>query len=243
MNKTATYDIRGFAISGFKNESQFLDFLFANKTVKTGALVAINAEKILTAETNAQLTELIQSAEFKYADGISIVRGIRKKFPGTEVSRIAGADLWLSLMQRAAKENTPVFLIGGKPETLQATETKLIESFGTLIVDRQDGYFTQEDEEALINRIKASGAKIVTVAMGSPKQELFIKACKEIYPNALYMGVGGTYDVFTGRVKRAPLIWQKWGLEWLYRLIRQPSRLSRQLKLFKFVYYYYFNKL
>ncbi|VEC58725.1 UDP-N-acetyl-D-mannosaminuronic acid transferase [Escherichia coli] len=94
------------------------------------------------------------------------------------------------------------------------------------IVGSQDGYFKPEQRQALFERIHASGAQIVTVAMGSPKQEIFMRDCRLVHPDALYMGVGGTYDVFTGHVKRAPKIWQTLGLEWLYRLLSQPSRIK-----------------
>ncbi len=94
-----------------------------------------------------------------------------------------------------------------------------------------------------MERVKASGASIVTVAMGSPRQELLIRDLYQVYPGALYMGVGGTYDVFTGRVKRAPLLWRKWGLEWLYRLLVQPTRWRRQIKLLRFLLYYYSGRL
>ncbi|CAH0221854.1 UDP-N-acetyl-D-mannosaminuronic acid transferase [Rahnella aquatilis] len=100
-----------------------------------------------------------------------------------------------------------------------------------------------EQREALFERVKSSGAAIVTVAMGSPKQEILMRDCRLVHPDALYMGIGGTYDVFTGHVKRAPKIWQNLGLEWLYRLILQPSRLRRQLKLLKFIRYYYTGRL
>lgn len=107
----------------------------------------------------------------------------------------------------------------------------------------QDGYFKPEERDALFERIRASGAKFVTVAMGSPKQELLMRDCRKVYPDALYMGVGGTYDVFTGHVKRAPKAWQDMGLEWLYRLLSQPTRWRRQFKLLKYVTYHYGNKL
>lgn len=111
------------------------------------------------------------------------------------------------------------------------------------IVGSQDGYFKPEQREILFNRIQASGAKIVTVAMGSPKQEIVIRDCRQVYPDALYMGIGGTYDVFTGHIKRAPKLWQRLGLEWLYRLLAQPSRIKRQVKLLRFLAYYYGGKL
>lgn len=242
-NNIPTYSIRGINLCGFYDMDHFINYLFSEPQVKTGSLVAINAEKVLTIESQPEIAELISRAEYKYADGISIVRSIRRKYPEAKVSRIAGADLWEGLMQRAGQEGTPVFLIGGKPEILEQTQAKLRAKWKVNIVGSQDGYFTAQQRDALFERVKASGAAIVTVAMGSPKQEVLMRDCQAVHPQALYMGIGGTYDVFTGHVKRAPKIWQKLGLEWLYRLIRQPSRLGRQLKLLKYLRYHYTGRL
>lgn len=239
----AKYSIRGIDISGFRHRAQFVDYLFNDNHMRTGTLIAINAEKVMTAEQDKTLRELIDAAEYKYADGISIVRSIRRKYPGADMQRIAGADLWEALMERAGKLGTPVFLIGGKPEILSEVEQKLKFQWNVNVVGSQDGYFRPEDRDALFERIRASGAKFVTVAMGSPKQELLMRDCRKVYPDALYMGVGGTYDVFTGHVKRAPKAWQNMGLEWLYRLLAQPTRWRRQFKLMKYVAYHYGNKL
>ncbi|WP_113626914.1 lipopolysaccharide N-acetylmannosaminouronosyltransferase [Pectobacterium peruviense] len=237
------YTIRGLPIHGFRNMGTFVDYLFAGERVETGTLVAINAEKVLTAEKDVALRTLLDRAEYKYADGISIVRSIRRKYPQADVTRIAGADLWEALMERAGKQGTPVFLVGGKADVLAQTEAKLRAQWNVNIVGSQDGYFTPEQRDALFERIRASGAQIVTVAMGSPRQEILMRDCRHHYPDALYMGVGGTYDVFTGRVKRAPLVWQNLGLEWLYRLLSQPSRIFRQFKLLKYVAYHYSGRL
>jgi|SRR5476649_661517 len=237
------YQIRGLAIWGFLDQRQFVDYLFGGPMVKIGCLVAINAEKVLAAERDAALATLLHAAEYNYADGISIVRSIRRKYPAAAVSRIAGADLWEGIMARAGQEGTPVFLIGGRPAILEQTAALLRAKWNVNIVGYQDGYFSPADRPALFSRISASGAAIVTVAMGSPKQEAFMFDCRASYPNALYMGVGGTYDVFTGQVKRAPKLWQRMGLEWLYRLFSQPSRFRRQLKLLRFVGYYLSGRL
>lgn len=237
------YQIRGIALYGFKHIAQFLDFLFHGKQVRPGTLVAINAEKILAAEKNPEIRQLLTEAEYKYPDGISVVRSIRKKYPGTQIVRIAGVDLWESLMERAGREGVPVFLIGGKPQVLSATEEKLRRQWNVNIVGSQDGYFSPDEREQLFNRVKSSGAQIVTIALGSPRQELFMRDCRAHHPHALYMGVGGTYDVFTGYVKRAPECWQRLGLEWLYRLIRQPSRFRRQLKLLRYLKYHLTGQL
>ncbi|WP_278401498.1 lipopolysaccharide N-acetylmannosaminouronosyltransferase [Hafnia paralvei] len=242
-NPIPKYDIRGIELWGFRDMPQFLEHLFDDGELKTGTLVAINAEKVMTAEVDKPLRDLIDAAEYKYCDGISMVRAIRRKYPGAQLSRVAGADLWEALMQCAGEKGTPVFLIGGKPEILAETEAKLRQQWNVNIVGSQDGYFKPEERTALFERIRASGAKIVTVAMGSPKQEILMRDCRNVYPGALYMGVGGTYDVFTGHVKRAPKVWQNLGLEWLYRLLAQPTRWRRQFKLLKFLGYYYGGRL
>lgn len=243
--KTAAplYDLRGLKLVGWRDMQHALDFLYADGQIKQGTLVAINAEKMLTLEDDAHVRALIEAAEYKYADGISVVRSLRKKFPQAQVSRVAGADLWEQLMARAGKTGTPVFLVGGKPEVLTQTEQKLRAQWQVNVVGSQDGYFSPEQRQALFERIRDSGAKIVTVAMGSPKQEIFMRDCRAVWPDALYMGVGGTYDVFTGHVKRAPKFWQKLGLEWLYRLLSQPTRLKRQLRLLRYLRWHYSGKL
>ena len=95
-----------------------------------------------------------------------MVRAIRRKYPNANLSRVAGADLWEAMMQRAGERGTPVFLIGGKPEVLAETEAKLRQQWNVNIVGSQDGYFKPEERTALFERIRLSGAKIVTVAMG-----------------------------------------------------------------------------
>ena len=237
------YALRGLQLIGWRDMQHALDYLCADGLIKSGTLVAINAEKMLAIEDNAEVKSLIEAAEFKYADGISVVRSIRKKFPQAQVSRVAGADLGEALMARAGQDGTPVFLIGGKPDVLAQTEQKLRAQWNVNIVGSQDGYFKPEDRQTLFERIRDSGAKIVTVAMGSPRQEILMRDCRLVYPNALYMGVGGTYDVFTGHVKRAPKVWQNLGLEWLYRLLSQPSRIKRQIKLLRYLAWHYTGKM
>ena len=238
-----TYTLRGLELMGWRNMQHALDFLYAGGNLKQGTLVAINAEKMLTLEDDAEVKTLINAAEFKYADGISVVRSVNKKYPNANVSRVAGADLWEALMARAGAEGTPVFLIGGKPDVLAETTEKLRQQWNVNLVGTQDGYFTAQERQALFERIRDSGAKIVTVAMGSPKQEILMRDCRQVYPDALYMGVGGTYDVFTDHVKRAPKVWQNLGLEWLYRLLSQPSRIKRQLRLLRYLRWHYSNNL
>lgn len=151
-NTTApTYTLRGLQLIGWRDMQHALDYLFADGQLKQGTLVAINAEKMLTIEDNAEVRELINAAEFKYADGISVVRSVRKKYPQAQVSRVAGADLWEELMARAGKEGTPVFLVGGKPEVLAQTEAKLRNQWNVNIVGSQDGYFNPSSVRRCLN--------------------------------------------------------------------------------------------
>ncbi|ROP48880.1 UDP-N-acetyl-D-mannosaminouronate:lipid I N-acetyl-D-mannosaminouronosyltransferase [Enterobacter sp. BIGb0383] len=237
------YNLRGLALLGWRDMQHALDFLFGDGQIRQGTLVAINAEKMLVVEDDAEVRTLIQNAEFKYADGISVVRSVRAKYPEAKVSRVAGADLWEALMARAGEQGTPVFLLGGKPDVLAQTEAKLRSQWNVNVVGTQDGYFQTDQRQALFERIRDSGAKIVTVAMGSPRQEILMRDCRLVHPQALYMGVGGTYDVFTGHVKRAPKVWQNLGLEWLYRLLSQPSRITRQIRLLRYLRWHYTGKL
>lgn len=243
QNGVPHYLIRGFSLLGFSGQQQCIDYLFADQKVRTGTLIAMNAEKVLNAERDPALKSLLNEAGYRYADGISMIRSIRRKYPGARVTRVAGADLWEALMARAGQDGTPVFLIGSRQSVLAQTQAQLRARWNVNIVGAQDGFFTADQQPALFERVKASGAAIVTVAMGSPRQEKLMRDCRLVYPQALYMGVGGTYDVFTGHVKRAPVGWQRLGLEWLYRLLSQPSRLPRQLKLLRFVAYYISGRL
>jgi UDP-N-acetyl-D-mannosaminouronate:lipid I N-acetyl-D-mannosaminouronosyltransferase len=182
---------------------------------------------------------MLNNAELRYADGMGVVKVMQKKL-GKTVQRVPGCETWEAIMYRSVARQIPVFLIGAKPEVLAQTKAKLQEA-GVNVVGTQDGYF--KDADALIATVKATGAKVITVAMGSPKQELFIEQAKKQIPDAYFMGVGGTYDVFTGHVKRAPEIWCRLNLEWAYRLVDQPSRIKRQWSLVEYLWLYLRGKL
>lgn len=151
------YLLRGLQLIGWRDMPHALDYLFADGVLREGTLVAINAEKMLAAEDNPEVRALIEAAEFKYADGISVVRSLRKKYPQAQVSRVAGADLWEALMQRAGAEGTPVFLVGGKPEVLAQTESRLRQRWQVNIVGSQDGYFTLSNARHCSNAFATAG--------------------------------------------------------------------------------------
>ncbi len=227
--------LNGVEVMPFTSESQLLDFVSENK----GILVAINAEKILHA-TNQ--TRLIINRNIGYCDGIGAVKALRHK-GYKEVSKIPGCELWLKIISRFYEEKT-FYLVGGKQNVIEETVAKLKVDFsGIKISGYRNGYIKNDDErQKLIEDIERLQPDVVFVAMGSPKQELLMEEIQKRH-NAIFQGLGGSFDVYTGHVERAPKWWLDHNLEFAYRLLRQPSRIKRQIKLVKFLYMLYTNKL
>lgn len=197
-----------------------------------GILVAINAEKILHATDDLKA---IYNRNIGYPDGMGAVIALKKK-GHKKARKIAGCELWLKIIERYSREKT-FYLVGGKPEVISSTIEKLKEDFpGVNIVGYRDGYFKSGDDEALIADIVEKKPDIVFVAMGSPKQELLMERMQKVHPFAIYQGLGGSFDVYIGRIKRAPEWWIHNNLEFAYRLLRQPSRIKRQIHLVRFLF-------
>jgi N-acetylglucosaminyldiphosphoundecaprenol N-acetyl-beta-D-mannosaminyltransferase len=142
--------------------------------------------------------------------------------------------MMLKLCKEATNNGKRIFLYGAKPGIADEAKAKLEEMFpGILIVGTLNGY--EKNEEVIERTINDSGAEIVFVALGSPAQENWIIAHKEKLNPSVYQGVGGSFDVISGRLNRAPAVFQKFGLEWLYRLLKEPWRWKRQLELPRFL--------
>jgi len=194
------------------------------------SLIAVNAEKILHA--NDATRELINQ-NIGYADGVGAVWALRKK-GFAETIKIPGCELWLKIIDHFYKEKT-FYLVGAKEEIIKGTVEKLKTLYpGINILGYQNGYINSRDEqERLLDNISHKKPDIVFVAMGSPRQELFIAQMQQKH-KAIYQGVGGSFDVFMGNVERAPAWWVNNNLEWAHRLIKQPSRIKRQIHLLRF---------
>ena len=186
---------------------------------KVNQVVTINPEMFTTASKDAEFSQLLKDAEMVIPDGIGVK--IALKIMGENVDRIAGVDFAREMINRAAEKNMPVALIGAKSEILEKAVSNLQSEVKNLnIVYSHDGYFNNIDE--IMNELKNQSPRLILVALGAPKQEKFIYAAKNILNPALMIGVGGSFDVWSGVVQRAPKIYQKMGLEWLYRTIKQP---------------------
>lgn len=202
-------------------------------------LVAINAEKILHATDELKA---IYNRNLGYSDGAGAVLALKKK-GHQNACKIAGCELWLKIVERYSREKS-FYLVGGKPEVIEETIQKLRADFPRInIVGYRDGYLKGNDDEVLIEDIAAKKPDVVFVAMGSPKQELLMERMQRVHPNAIYQGLGGSFDVYTGRVERAPEWWIRHNLEFAYRLIKQPSRIKRQIHLVRFLFRVLTNRI
>lgn len=225
--KMEQVDLRGVNVYPFASFEDLLNYV----SDKKGILVAINAEKILHATVQ---TRDIINRNIGYSDGIGAVMALKKK--GYKAVKLPGCELWLKIIESTYKKGKSFYLIGGKQEVIDATVDKLKEEFsGINIIGYRNGYIiTDEEREALIEDVAAKKPDVVFVAMGSPKQELLMEEMSERH-KAIYQGLGGSFDVYTGKVKRAPKWWVDHNLEFAYRLIKEPSRIKRQIHLVRFL--------
>lgn len=193
------------------------------KTI-SGQVVTINPEMINNAVQNPEFAEIINNAELVIPDGIGVQIGL--KILGYNVRRIAGIEFSRRMIEECAKSEQSVALVGAKPEIVQKAKENLEHEIqGLYVTYAHDGYFKDDDE--ILNELKIRQPRLVLCALGSPKQEEFILKAKKLLPDALFVGVGGSFDVWSGVVERAPEIYQKLGLEWLYRTVKEPKRFKR----------------
>src|SRR5690606_18485996 len=172
--------------------------------------------------------------EFQIPDGIGVILASKLQ-KGNIKSRVTGVDMMDRIVREAARTGKSIFLYGAKPRIAEQAASKLIETYPDLIVaGTQDGY--EKDMQKVIDKINTAQPDILFVAMGSPKQELWIEEHRENLHPILYQGVGGSFDVLAGNIKPAPAAFQKVGAEWLYRLLLEPSRIKRQMNLPKFLF-------
>jgi len=192
-------------------------------------IVAVNPEKVMAARKDAELMRFLHSSDLLIPDGIGVV--IAARLLGlARMSRVAGSDMMPAICGLAAKKGFSVFIYGSKPEVNEKARAELIKNYpGLNIVGWSHGYVPEAEMEKLVQRINQSGAQILFVALGSPRQEKWLaKYGPKLLTARISQGIGGTLDTIVGTAKRAPVFWQKLNLEWLYRLILEPKRVKRQ---------------
>lgn len=211
----------------------YLDFntLIADAVKAKKMLLSVNAEILLRATDNIRN---IYNSNIGYADGVGAVMALQKKGFKNAV-KLPGCELWLQIVKKY-HDNSKFYLIGSTEEVINETVTKLKSEYPNInIVGYRNGYISSsEEEQNLVSDINKTKPDFVFVAMGMPKQELLMNQMNLVH-KAVYLGLGGSFDVYTGKVKRAPKWWIEHNLEWAYRLCLQPKRIKRQLILVKFL--------
>ncbi len=194
-----------------------------------------NSEIVMAAYKNKELAEKVNSADMRTADGIGLVYA--GKILGSPLKeRVAGFDLVMKLLEALPEMGKSAYFFGGAPGVAEEAAKKLEEKFpGINICGTANGYFDEVREKEIIAEINEKKPDLLLVCLGFPKQENWISSHKDELSCSLAMGVGGTLDVIAGKVQRAPDIFIKLGLEWFYRLIKQPSRIGRMMALPKFL--------
>lgn len=199
-------------------------------------ILAVNPEKVMRAQQDSGLLSQLRSADLLIPDGIGVVLAARLLGLG-HAERVPGSELMPKLCERAALKGYSVFLFGASAEVNQQAVAVLRERYpGIRIVGSQHGYVNDEDMPAVIASINASQPDLLFVALGSPHQELWMARYLPQLKVKVCQGVGGTFDVIAGRVRRAPKFFRNLHLEWFYRLASNPSRLRRQTALPIFAY-------
>ncbi|AWZ02881.1 UDP-N-acetyl-D-mannosaminuronic acid transferase [Rhodobiaceae bacterium] len=233
-------EVSGLPIQTFRSVADAANWALNEQGgVFQGAAVALNAEKIARSYKKKNYFGELQKFCFFYADGAPVAWITRRENP--ESNRVPGVELWEEVMKISAQRDLRVYLLGADEDTNRQTAELLESRFGLKKLLRRNGFF--DDQTTILEELKAFRPDVVTVAMGSPRQERFIEEAFAAHPHTFYMGVGGTYDVFTGKVARAPAWMQQLSLEWLYRLARAPSRLGRYTILLKFLFLWALRKI
>jgi len=222
---TNNTNINNIKVHSFDSKDDFL----SNISNINKILIAINAEKIL--KKDEKLKEIINS-NIGYPDGIGAVMALKQK--GLNAIKIPGSEFWLNIINKYHLEKS-FYFIGSTQKVIDNTIKKLKNEFPNInILGHRDGFIKENEKEELKQVLLELKPDVIFVAQGSPRQEFLMDELIRIHP-ALYMGLGGSFDIYGGDKKRAPKFFLDLHLEWLYRLLKEPTRFGRQLVLAKFL--------
>ena len=231
MKNYKTIKILGIEVDKVtKNEAleAFKGFLSGDKCSQ---IVTLNPEMVLEAQNNQQFHNLLKESELVFPDGVGLVYASRITHQPLE-ERVTGIDFSYSALKLLGEQGGTAYFLGAKPGIAEAAAKNIEKEIpGLKIVGCHDGYFKPEDEQQLINDVNALGADFLCLALGAPKQEFFANKYKDQLKCKAVIGIGGSFDVWSGTLKRAPQFYLDHNIEWLYRLMQEPARIKRMIKL------------
>ncbi len=233
-------NIRGINFNNISLDGTVDALVDALSSGRQTALFTPNSEIVQLCIENPALYEIINSAELIVPDGIGVVKAGRILGTPFDHGKVAGVEVGEKLIEKLASTEFTVYLLGGKPGIAEAAAASLMAKYpGIKFTGCSDGYFkkTGEETDSVIEKINSSGADVLFVCLGAPTQEKWIYENRSKLTSArVLLALGGSLDAYSGTVKRAPRIFIKLGLEWLYRLLCEPWRFKRMLKLPKFYF-------
>lgn len=201
----------------------------------TGFITTPNTEIVMLAKQDEELKEVLQNSDMNIPDGIGLIYASKIHKLGLG-ERVTGVDLMKKILNYCNDNGKSIYILGGKPGVAEKASINIKKVFSKIkIAGHQNGYFNAEDERAIIDRINELKPDILFVALGAPRQEKWIYKHKKSINTRVAIGVGGSIDIWAGTAKRAPKIYQDLGLEWFYRLIKEPWRYKRMMVLPKFM--------
>lgn len=230
MGRSDTFTLFGIPIDNV-TEEEALQMILENSTGHSGKpseLHYVNAHCMNVSCTDEEYRSILQQATAVFADG-SGIRMAGKRFDVEIKANVNGTDMFPRILEAFRDKGLKVFLLGAAPGIAEKTAEWAIRQYGQqVIAGYHDGFFTQEQQSALIDQINASGADLLLIAMGVPRQEKFAHEILESLTIKAVMGVGGLFDFYSGSIKRAPKWMRSLGIEWVYRLIQEPGRMWRR---------------
>lgn len=201
-----------------------------------------NAEIVMMAQKDPGYKEILNKTDLNVPDGSGVVFA-SKIYKEELPERVAGFDLMMELIKVASEKKYKIYLLGAKSDVVKGAYLNLKRQYSEIdIVGFHDGYFSKDDEAEIIKDINEKNTDLLFVALGAPKQEKWIYENKNRLKAKVAIGVGGSFDVIAGKVTRAPEIYRKLGLEWFYRLLKEPWRYKRMMALPKFAVKVLFSK-
>lgn len=229
MSEQAHIDVLGVAFDNLSMDEAVARALELMQERRAAYVVTPNPEIVLACREDPEAAAAVAGADLTIPDGIGVIYGAKLlKTPLKE--RLPGIDFSTRLLEALDESGGSVFLLGGKPGVAEAARERLHERFPRLAsAGVHDGYF--RDDGPVLEQINAAAPDLLLVCLGAPKQEKWMYANAPRLRVGLMVGGGGSLDVFSGNTARAPLGWQKAGLEWLYRLLKEPRRIGRMMKL------------
>ncbi|MCK7485688.1 MAG: WecB/TagA/CpsF family glycosyltransferase [Bacillus subtilis] len=218
--------ILGYPVDLIDKESALERVLESIKTKAEMQITTLNPEMIMQSEKNPNLKAAVKGADLIIPDGIGIILALKKL--GIKTEQIPGIEFSYNLIEKCVENNFKLAFLGASKEVIDNMTDKFKSKYPDInIVFAHDGYFNEKEQDLIIDKLKEAQPNVLFVALGVPKQEIWIARHKELMPDIIMLGVGGSFDVWANKVKRAPSAYRKLGLEWFYRLIKEPSRFNR----------------